>query len=830
MKKEMFISNMQSFYSKQPIGCCKTTFNIFKCTISLVLLICLNTFSLSHSADAVYSWKKTSEDIRIWINQDSLDYDYSWDGENVEGVAHGLGTLCISKGGDKPACQKKEAYYGSFSSDSYTYENNEVTIGIHDDDGNLNGFAVVITSSGDKEIGEFFNNLPNGHLTYIKNGLINYRGTWVNGVREGEGETCNRSGNCHKSFWVKDKRVCKSDSVKAIWGTYIGESICKDGQLFANGQGKLVSEQDTLEGIWKDNSLVGQVIHKTKDYQYEGEIVDNKYSGKGKITSQNFTFSGTFVDGEPSGYGEFRGTNGNSYLGNWKNGLMNGHGRYETTDYTYDGEWFDGRRNGKGSVEYSNGDYYEGQFIDNLRYGYGHYEFANGDIYEGEFVDDKIQGLGYYSSIADGYYYEGEFSNNKFQGDGSLHLFSDDDSLVITAYWPGNGSLPSEASILFANGDLYEGELKDGMLSKNGKWSTLAERELAKVGKPKNFVHQANDFFIKHEASWRKFVLGATAVFTVAQFIPFPPVAGAAVTANTVLNTVDFLATAASSLVDLYDSVQTGGSIAKPLITIGVQLGANYLAAQVPELAQKAIKSPAAKKIITQLSSSATTVTASIISLVKNEKHLFGKIVVVIKNESGILVKKLQSSKIGRRYLRITGRKSDQIVTAETHKKCSETNKSNFRFGNPGSGAILRFNMSLCMTKSNKDRINQESILSPKGKKAQAHHVVPGNDTDPLAVKARNLLTKCGNIDINDARNGILLPMHSKSIFIGCIHGNHKGDYNAKIYNRLETARKNNGCNEQAMEMALDDIKEDLLNCKIPLLKSKKPNTIFSDF
>ena len=786
MKKEIFISNMQSFYSKQPIGCCKTTFNIFKCTISLVLLICLNTFSLSHSADTVYSWKKTSEDIRIWINQDSLDYDYSWEGENVD----------------------------SFSSDAYTYENNEVTIGNHDDEGNLNGFAVVITSSGDKEIGEFLNNLPNGHLTYIKNGLINYRGTWVNGVREGEGETCNRSGNCHKSFWVKDKRVCKSDSVKAIWGTYIGESICKDGQLFANGQGKLVSEQDTLEGIWKDNSLVGQVIHKTKDYQYEGEIVDNKYSGKGKITSQNFTFSGTFVDGEPSGYGEFRGTNGNSYLGNWKNGLMNGHGRYETTDYTYDGEWFDGRRNGKGSVEYSNGDYYEGQFIDNLRYGHGHYEFANGDIYEGEFVDDKIQGLGYYSSIADGYYYEGEFSNNKFQGDGSLHLFSDDDSLVITAYWPGNGSLPSEASILFANGDLYEGELKDGMLSKNGKWSTLAERELAKVGKPKNFVHQANDFFIKHEASWRKFVLGATAVFTVAQFIPFPPVAGAAVTANTVLNTVDFLATAASVGVDLYDSVQSGGNIAEPLITIGVQLGANYLATKVPEVAQKAIKSEAGKAIVNRLSSSATTVTASIISLVKNGNRILGKIVVVIKDKSGALVKKLQSSKIRR--------KSDQSVTAKTYKKCTETNKSNFKLGKPGSGDILWDNMSLCMSPGALKNIERDTELNSYGKRAAAHHIVPKGkhlcgQTD-IGEKARNILEKCGNIDINDARNGILLPNSDKSILSGPIHrGGHSCKYFTSVYERLLTAKKNDGCTESSIENALDDIKRLLFEGKMSL-------------
>jgi hypothetical protein len=324
--------------------------------------------------------------------------------------------------------------------------------------------------------------------------------------------------------------------------------------------------------------------------------------------------------------------------------------------------------------------------------------------------------------------------------------------------------------------------------------------------------------------------LGATAVFTVAQFIPFPPVAGAAVTANTVLNTVDFLATAASVGVDLYDSVQSGGNIAEPLITIGVQLGANYLATKVPEVAQKAIKSEAGKAIVNRLSSSATTVTASIISLVKNDNRILGKIVVVIKDKSGALVKKLQSSKIGRRYFRITGRKSDQIVTTETYKKCAETNKGKFELGKPANGKTLRFNMRLCMTKSNKDRVELDSILSPKWKKAQAHHIVPGNDNDPLAVKARSLLKKCGNIDINDARNGILLPMHSESIFIGCIHGNHKGDYNAEIFNRLEASRKNNGCNEHAMEMALDNIKDNLLNCKIPLLKSKKANTTFSDF
>ena len=123
------------------------------------------------------------------------------------------------------------------------------------------------------------------------------------------------------------------------------------------------------------------------------------------------------------------------------------------------------------------------------------------------------------------------------------------------------------------------------------------------------------------------------------------------------------------------------------------------------------------------------------------------------------------------------------------------------------------------MSGKEKRAILKEKLLSRKlGEKGiQAHHIVAGNS--PTAKETRKMLEKCG-IDINDARNGILLPMHPKSIFKGSLHGNHIRQYDEIVYQRILEAYKKTG--KKGVEEALDNIKRDLYKGNVQLLSKDK--------
>lgn len=131
---------------------------------------------------------------------------------------------------------------------------------------------------------------------------------------------------------------------------------------------------------------------------------------------------------EPDGIGKAFLRNGNTYEGEWSNGVMQGHGIYERADeFVYEGEFKYNIRDGKGTLIYLDeaedhylGDKYEGEFHNNEFEGYGKYSFANGDIYEGEFHESAFEGKGVLI-FGDGFRYEGQFHNYQFHGAGILY-------------------------------------------------------------------------------------------------------------------------------------------------------------------------------------------------------------------------------------------------------------------------------------------------------------------------------------------------------------------------------------------------------------------------
>ena len=200
---------------------------------------------------------------------------------------------------------------------------------------------------------------------------------------------------------------------------------------------------------------------------------------------------------------------------------LNGKGKikYENSD-VYDGEIKGGIANGQGKITYSNDDIYEGEFKDGKPNGKGKFIFANGYVYEGEFKDGKPDGENVVIKYSDNTYYIGKVENGKFT-EGTIHINGKeykvengkikdgievyngkkleeseanlyiDDGLNITIsnqdeknglgfilYSDGdvyegefkNGELNGQGKITYSNGDIYEGEFKDGKQNGQGRY------------------------------------------------------------------------------------------------------------------------------------------------------------------------------------------------------------------------------------------------------------------------------------------------------------------------------------------------------------------------
>ena len=129
-----------------------------------------------------------------------------------------------------------------------------------------------------------------------------------------------------------------------------------------------------------------------KDH-YEGDLVNGVREGRGKMTfASGNTYNGQWKNGMMHGLGEFvfAGT-GERYVGEFVNGAYNGQGKlYYPSGHVYDGSFSRGKRDGTGTLLMPNGDRYEGNWIADKTGGYGKYYYADGRVYRGMFFDNDM--------------------------------------------------------------------------------------------------------------------------------------------------------------------------------------------------------------------------------------------------------------------------------------------------------------------------------------------------------------------------------------------------------------------------------------------------------
>ena len=180
----------------------------------------------------------------------------------------------------------------------------------------------------------------------------------------------------------------------------------------------------------------------TDGAKYVGEFKDGMMNGHGtKTSASGAKYVGEHRDDKRSGQGTYTSASGAKYVGEYRDGKRSGQGT-ETwpSGAKYVGEYRDGKRSGQGTYTWPDGQKYVGEYRDGKRSGQGTETWPSGEKYVGEFKDDKRHGQGTYT-LASGEKYVGEYRDGKRSGQG-------------TETWP--------------SGAKYVGEYRDGKMHGQG--------------------------------------------------------------------------------------------------------------------------------------------------------------------------------------------------------------------------------------------------------------------------------------------------------------------------------------------------------------------------
>ena len=185
-----------------------------------------------------------------------------------------------------------------------------------------------------------------------------YRGEKTDGLKHGKGQLIFPDGSLYTGLWSKDQMNGMGRKLGSDGSYYIGE--------YKNGvkHGKCVSERlpnrDKFTGNYVDGVKSGkgcyQLVSDLELKEYEGNYQNDKFNGNGRLEYYN----------------------GNSYSGEFKDGVIHGHGQktYKFSYDVYDGEWVNGKEEGYGIYIWAwEQKKYCGNWKDGLQHGEGTLQF-----------------------------------------------------------------------------------------------------------------------------------------------------------------------------------------------------------------------------------------------------------------------------------------------------------------------------------------------------------------------------------------------------------------------------------------------------------------------
>jgi len=178
---------------------------------------------------------------------------------------------------------------------------------------------------------------------------VDYRnGTWVGGVKTGDGSYENAEGLRYEGHFVDGEFDGKGTAWYPDGSRYEGD--WREGRRHG-------------EGTWRD----------ADDTRYTGQFRNDQFEGQGTLTMAN----------------------GDILTGQWAEGRLNGHGSLTTSDgMLYVGGFKDDEFHGEGTLTYPDGRHYEGEFSNGEFHGEGKEVFADGKKYEGQYIEGSFHGKG----------------------------------------------------------------------------------------------------------------------------------------------------------------------------------------------------------------------------------------------------------------------------------------------------------------------------------------------------------------------------------------------------------------------------------------------------
>lgn len=389
------------------------------------------------------------------------------------------------------------------------------------------------------------------------------------------------SGNLFaKTFYYEDKTVDINKNDAGKWNYENVVINYNNGNIF---KGHVDSKLNLIKGEYHD---------KNTDSVYIGSFNENQQpNGKGKKTLKDGTvYEGHWIDGSFKGQGKKINSDGTIIEGNFvSDDLISGKDSYIqwTNGASYRGETVNGVFNGVGTYTFEDGSVYTGTFVDNKRTGFGSTVY-DGSEYTGYYYGDVRNRNGDFK-FYNGYEYKGNFFEGTFNGTGYLLVEEDEKLIYASDNWTG-AQIPEDGKIIFEDGLVWEGAIKDGApVIGKGIWTTQEERlaklkeknsycelvsyaigdntiivasvyspeEINQIIHSVNYIRDFNNFYKAHKSTFTKVIRGMQAVAGVLAILP-SPIQPFAVAASIGLAAIDISLKTMEATFDIYDAIKAG--------------------------------------------------------------------------------------------------------------------------------------------------------------------------------------------------------------------------------------------------------------------------------
>lgn len=154
---------------------------------------------------------------------------------------------------------------------------------------------------------------------------------------------------------------------------------------------------------------------KSSRYASFGNFLGKKLEGFGVRALSGVVIGCVFRNGKLVN-GIQRWSNGDQYIGEFKEGQRNGRGKFIWKNgTTYEGQFINDEIHGLGSKLFEDTSTYVGDFRNNLFWGLGTYVWPDGKQYQGHFVAGQFHGVGVLT-LKDGKVFEGNWKEDKWNG------------------------------------------------------------------------------------------------------------------------------------------------------------------------------------------------------------------------------------------------------------------------------------------------------------------------------------------------------------------------------------------------------------------------------